>query len=273
MGARILIIEDNRENLELMTYLLSAFGHTVVAAEDGICGLAAAIRETPDLVVCDLQLPDIDGFEVARQLRSTSVSSSSLPLVAVTALAMVGDRDRVLTAGFDAYLTKPIDPETFVQEIESHLLCRFDSVPRHSPHHTAESMKTAPREQRFTILAVDNLAINLYLVMSILTPSGFKVLTANGVSEGLALARQSPCDLIVSDVCMGSESGYDFLIAVRSDPQLSSLPFILITSTMMSERDRERGLALGADRFLRRPIEPQVLLHEISECLREKGRY
>lgn len=273
MGARILIIEDNRDNLELMTYLLSAFGHTVVAAEDGICGLEAAIRERPDLVVCDLQLPDIDGFEVARQLRTASASTSSIPLVAVTALAMVGDRDRVLTAGFDAYMTKPIDPETFVQEIESHLPCRFNSVPYYWTHPTAESMKTAKREQRFTILAVDNLAINLYLVMSILTPSGFKVLTANGVSEGLALARQSSCDLIVSDVCMGSESGYDFLIAVRSDPQLSSLPFILITSTMMSERDRERGVALGADRFLRRPIEPQMLLEEISECLREKGRY
>src|ERR1039458_6424347 len=97
MGARILIIEDNRANLELMTYLPSP--------------------HAPDLVVCDLQLPDIDGFEVARQLRSTSASTSSIPLVAVTALAMVGDRDRVLTAGFDAYLTKPIDPETFVQEI------------------------------------------------------------------------------------------------------------------------------------------------------------
>ena len=196
-----------------------------VAAEDGICGLEAAIRDTPDLVVCDLQLPDIDGFEVARQLRSTSASTSSIPLVAVTALAMVGDRERVLTAGFDAYLTKPIDPETFVQEIESHLLCRFDSVPHYWPHHTAESMKTARREQRFTILAVDNLPINLYLVVSILTPSGFKVLTANGVSEGLALARQSSCDLIVSDVCMGCESGYDFLIAVRSDPQLSTYSF------------------------------------------------
>jgi CheY-like chemotaxis protein len=146
-------------------------------------------------------------------------------------------------------------------------------VPHYWPQHTPESIKIATREQRFTILAVDNLAINLYLVMSILTPSGFKVLTANGVSEGLALARQSSCDLIVSDVCMGSESGYDFLIAVRSDPQLLSIPFILITSTMMRERDRERGLALGADRFLRRPIEPQVLLDEISECLREKSRY
>jgi two-component system, cell cycle response regulator len=171
----------------------------------------------------------------------------------------------------DAYLTKLIDPETFVQEIESHLLCRFDSVPHYWPYHTAESMKTATREQRFTIHAVDNLAINLYLVMSILTPSGFKVLTANGVSEGLALARQSSCDLIVSDVCMGGESGYDFLISVRSDPKLSPTPFILITSTMMSER--ERGVALGADRSLRRPIEPQVLLDEISEYLFEKGRY
>src|ERR1700733_7277587 len=104
MRARILIIEDNRDNLELMTYLLSARGHTVVTAEDGICGLEAAIRDTPDLVICDLQLPDIDGFDVARQLRRISASISSIPLVGVTALAMVGDRDRVLTAGFDAYL-------------------------------------------------------------------------------------------------------------------------------------------------------------------------
>jgi two-component system cell cycle response regulator len=270
LGARVFIIENNQENLELMTYLLIAFGHSVLTAQDGLRGLETAVTEIPDLVVCDLQLPDVDGFEIACRLRSTA-GTCSIPLVAVTALAMVGDRDRVLTAGFDGYLTKPLDPETFVSQLESYLLCEHYSAPQYPPIASA-SPKRAMWEQRFTILAVDSEPLNLYLVLSILMPLGFRVLTASGASEGLALARESRCDLIVSDVCMYGESGYDLLIAVRCDPELRSLPFILITSTMMSEKGRQRGLDLGADRFLRRPIEPEVLLEEIINCLDEMGR-
>src|SRR5579871_203047 len=120
VSARVLIIEDNAANLELMTYLLSAFGHTVLTADNGHHGLEAAVREQPELIICDLQLPDIDGFELARHLHRDS-RLCSIPLVAVTALAMVGDRDRVLAAGFDGYLAKPIDPETFVPQMESFL--------------------------------------------------------------------------------------------------------------------------------------------------------
>ena len=87
MGARILIIEDNPANLELMTYLLSAFGHTVLTAEDGRQGLATARGEGPDLIVCDIQLPEMDGYEVARWLKSDP-DLRTVPLVAVTALAM-----------------------------------------------------------------------------------------------------------------------------------------------------------------------------------------
>src|SRR5262245_9928300 len=103
MGARVLIIEDNAGNLELMTYLLSAFGHTIIGAEDGDAGLKAARQDPPDLIICDVQLPGMDGYEVARWLKSDS-QLRTIPLVAVTALAMVGDRDRVLAAGFDGYL-------------------------------------------------------------------------------------------------------------------------------------------------------------------------
>ncbi len=120
MGARILIVEDNPANLELMSYLLSAYGHKVLAAESGREGLQIAARENPDLIVCDVQLPDIDGFEVARWVKSHP-QLRAIPLVAVTALAMVGDRDRVLAAGCDGYLSKPIDPEAFVRQMESFL--------------------------------------------------------------------------------------------------------------------------------------------------------
>jgi CheY-like chemotaxis protein len=120
MPARILIIEDNPESLELMVYLLNAFGHKPFKAIDGREGLEMMRRERPDLVLCDLQVPGIDGYGVARQVR-IDPQLQNLPLVAVTASAMPSDRDKVLAAGFDGYISKPIAPEDFVSQIESFL--------------------------------------------------------------------------------------------------------------------------------------------------------
>lgn len=120
MPARILIVEDNPANLELMAYLLTAFGHTVLVTDDGVQAPEIAQRERPDLVICDLHMPGMDGFAVARILKSDS-ATRSIPLIAVTASAMVGDRDKVLAAGFDAYIAKPIDPEAFVPQIDQFL--------------------------------------------------------------------------------------------------------------------------------------------------------
>lgn len=117
MGLRILVIEDNPTNLELMLYLLRAFGHRTSAARDGEEGVEAAIATLPDLILCDIALPKLDGFGVARRLKGDD-RVRDIPLVAVTASAMVGDRDKVLATGFDGYITKPIAPETFVQDVE-----------------------------------------------------------------------------------------------------------------------------------------------------------
>jgi CheY-like chemotaxis protein len=118
--AHILLIEDNPANLDLMTYLLEAYGYSVDTAGDGAEGLAAARLAPHDLIICDVQLPVMDGLEVARHVKSDP-DLRVLPLVAVTALAMVGDRDRVLKAGFDGYIAKPINPETFVRQLEAFL--------------------------------------------------------------------------------------------------------------------------------------------------------
>ena len=120
MAARVLLIEDNRPSLELMSYLLHAFGHTAIEASNGVDGLELLRSERPDLVVCDIDLPRLDGYALAGRAKSDP-ETRGIPLVAVTALAMVGDRDRALRAGFDGYLTKPIEPETFVQDLERYL--------------------------------------------------------------------------------------------------------------------------------------------------------
>ena len=118
--ARILMIEDTEHNLELMTYLLVAAGHSVTSATTGRDGMALAEQREHDLVVLDLQLPDTSGFDLLAVLRADEVTGST-PVVAVTANAMVGDRDAVLAAGFDGYVPKPIEPRTFSEEISSYL--------------------------------------------------------------------------------------------------------------------------------------------------------
>ena len=118
--ARILIVEDHPDNMALMSYLLSASGYSSELAANGTDGLAAAIEQRPDIILLDLQLPDIDGFEVAAAVRREP-GLERVMIVAVTAFAMVGDRERVIAAGFDGYLPKPITPETFVNEVEQFL--------------------------------------------------------------------------------------------------------------------------------------------------------
>jgi len=118
VGARVLLIEDNPANVQLMTCLLSPYGHTLLYAEDGPKGLKAARWDHPDLIICDLQLPEMAGYEVACWLKREA-RLRTIPLVAVTGQPAVGDR--VLAAGFDGYLARPIDPDTFVRQVEAYL--------------------------------------------------------------------------------------------------------------------------------------------------------
>jgi CheY-like chemotaxis protein len=118
MSLRILVIEDNATNLELMTYLLKAFGHTTIVALDGEEGLAVAMRELPDVILCDIAMPKLDGYGVARRMKADP-TLADIPLIAVTASAMGGDRDKIIATGFDGYISKPITPETFVAQVEA----------------------------------------------------------------------------------------------------------------------------------------------------------
>ena len=117
---RVLVIEDNEQNLYLVTFLLRKHGLEVVAARDGRSGIEAAASCKPDLILLDIQLPLMDGYAVARAIRANP-ELAALPIVAVTSYAMVGDRERCLEAGCTDYIEKPIQAERFIQQIASHL--------------------------------------------------------------------------------------------------------------------------------------------------------
>src|SRR5881628_692657 len=117
---KILYIEDNRENRLLVRAVLEAAGYTLVDAEDGLAGIEAAIREEPALILLDINLPGVDGYEIVAILKSFP-NLASTPVVALTAYAMQGDRQRTLVAGCDGYIQKPIDVDAFPHQVEEFL--------------------------------------------------------------------------------------------------------------------------------------------------------
>lgn len=127
MNRTILLIEDNEQNRYLATFLLERKGYEVVSAKDGPSGLEIAQTILPDLILLDIQLPLMDGYAIAQALRGIEALRST-PIIAVTSYAMPGDKEKCLASGCNGYIEKPINPETFVAEIERYFEFRDEGV-------------------------------------------------------------------------------------------------------------------------------------------------
>ncbi len=117
---RILVVEDNETNMYLIKFMLKKSGYEVIEAREGAVGVELAIKEKPDLIIMDIQLPDIDGLKATKRIRA-SEANGEIPIIALTSFAMAGDREKALAAGCTGYIEKPINPETFIAEIEKYL--------------------------------------------------------------------------------------------------------------------------------------------------------
>ena len=271
--ARILVVEDSPDIRALVRMLLEPAGHQVFFASDGREGVETAQREKPDLVLMDLSLPVLSGWEATRQIKSDP-ETSGITVLAVTAHAMQGDRDRALAAGCDGFLSKPIDEETFENAVSGWLTRSNARRTRPTPLPTA----AAGREEepaRGRILVVDNEPDVSELVRIHLAEDGHDVVLAATVSEAVGqFAADGQFDLAVVDVMLGGASGYDLageLIAMSAE----YLPILLISAGTI---DRERGYAAGADDFIAKPLESSELkarcrsLIRTGRAIREQGR-
>jgi len=117
---KVLVVDDNDTNLYLIRFILQKGGYEVIEASDGLEGVKLALEEKPDLVIMDIQLPGIDGHEATRRIRGEE-SEQDLPIIALTSFAMPVDKELALAAGCNSYLTKPIDVQTFIAEVNRYL--------------------------------------------------------------------------------------------------------------------------------------------------------
>ena len=118
MKQTILIIEDNEQNMYMLSYLLEQSNYTIIKAYNGKDGLKLAHENHPEIILIDIQLPDMDGYEICNKLSYNGLPKSTV-IIAVTSYAMGGDKEKAIEAGADGYLEKPINPDTFVKQMES----------------------------------------------------------------------------------------------------------------------------------------------------------
>jgi two-component system cell cycle response regulator len=270
ISQNILVIEDNPASRDLMEYLLTAFGHSVVVATTGELGIELAATKIPDLILCDIQLPGIDGYEVCKRLKS-DIAAKDIPLIAVTAYAMVGDRERLLQAGFNGYISKPINPESFFSQLQPYL--EQGRVVESSVGiliaKVSDTVTTPVPDSLGSLLLVDDDLANRELLSETLRSFGFEVMLAESAMLALELAISNRPDAIISDVHMPVIDGFYFLTMVKNDPQLRHIPFILVSASYWGESDKNTALSLGADRYLNLPIDPDKLLQNVKSCLRK----
>ncbi len=120
MAKTILIVEDDTKNMTLFRDLLQVSGYSTIEASDGKQGIELAKAKKPDLILMDIQMPGMDGLEATRILKADA-ATSNIPVIALTAYAMKGDKERILEAGCDGYLAKPINTDEFLKEVAEYL--------------------------------------------------------------------------------------------------------------------------------------------------------
>lgn len=253
---RILLAEDNPQNRRLAQFLLKSRGYLVYEATTGPEAVDLARKHLPDLVLMDLQLPGLDGFTATRMLKEDP-GTKEIPVVAMTAYAMKGDREKAVAAGCDGYITKPIDTKEFPVTV-SHYLASARTKKRQ------RAVESEP-----TILVVDDNEQNLALIRAILRRHGYDPRLARSGDEALHQVFQHAPDLIILDVMMPGMDGIEVCRRLKANEETRLIPIVVMTVLDQPE-DRVRGIEAGADDFLTKPVNQPELIARVKTALTMK---
>ena len=264
MSHTILVVEDDHLNMKLMRSILALGHYQILEAGEAETGLELAARHHPDLILMDIQLPGLDGLSATRRLKQTP-ALANIPVIALTGLAMDGDRENALAAGCDDYISKPINTRTFLASIRERM-APVEEAPAPS---VTEPPATATGPGQSKILVVDDDPMNVKLISAILSKDDYAIVTAYGGEEALRITRAENPDLILLDVMMPVMDGYQVTREVKGDPATAGIPIIMVTALNGTE-DKVRGLESGADEFLTKPVNRAELLARVKSMLRLK---
>lgn len=279
LSPRILVVDDEPQNLELMEAMLAPSGYAVSQAASGEAALAVVRRQKPDLILLDLMMPGVSGFEVCARLKSDP-DTRDIPVLFVTALSQIGDKERALAAGGDDFLTKPIQRPDLVTRIEAllkvrHLNREVDralaylyelELSRHAERPRREAAPP-PEPGAGVILVVDDEELPRRLYADILRDAGYHVLEAEGGTRALEIARQGVVEVVLLDIMMPVMSGLEAL--AKLGELIPDAPVIIITAHPTSD-NAIAALRLGAFDFIVKGFKNEVMLSAVCRALERR---
>ncbi|MCB9727058.1 MAG: response regulator [Deltaproteobacteria bacterium] len=251
MSSTILLVEDNPITLKLVRTTLAAQGLQVLHAPDGATAIRLFCEEKVDLVLQDLCLPDIDGYDLVARLRALP-NGTEVPILVFSGMLSPADEGRISAAGFDDLVTKPVEPSRLAQVVRTHL-------------GVSDAAQVSPLGRGRRIVVADDDAVQRKMVAYKMQRLGFEVAVAADGMEALAEARRKRPDAVLSDVLMPRLDGFHLCLEMRRDPTLRDTPIVLTTNSYVEPVDRELARKMGAhDLIIRTPD-----LRELIDALRE----
>ncbi len=280
MSARILVVDDNPVNVKLLSARLTHDYYVIITASNGVEAVEKAKSEQPDLILLDVMMPEMDGFEACRRIK-TSLETKHIPIIMVTALSDTKDRISGLEAGADDFLTKPINEIALMARVRSLLRLKMTMDEWRMREGTAATFsaaedgfpsKQAGEIQGASVLLVEKGSTDKALVVSTLSPAGITVDLASDINVALEEAKKGKHDLLLSGIGRSGMDGLRLCSELRASSATRSLPLLLL-----AEEDElplvARGLDLGASDYILRPVEPHELLARTWTQIRQKRQY
>lgn len=256
---KVLVVEDNPLNMKLVRTLLELGKLQIIEAETAQKGIDLAKEIIPDLILMDIQLPDMDGLSAVRVIRQTE-STSHIPIVALTAYAMQSDVERALNAGCTGYIIKPFKTKSFINKIHNYL---NQDVKEHSDN------QPQIRDHRHKILIVDDEPLDVKLLETSLSREDYRVFSAHDGPTAVEKVETIQPDLILLDIMMPGIDGYKVTRRLKTSAKTRDIPIILITS-LTGIDDKNKGMQAGADEFLNKPVNTTELLARVKSLIRLK---
>ena len=270
-GQRVLVVDDHSVNQQVVQSQLEQMGLQVVLANDGAQAVDQVRSQAFDLVLMDIQMPVMDGYQATRAIRRFN---PDIPIIALTAAAMVEDRHRALEAGMNDHLGKPFSSAELFRHLKVWLKTRaVDPVASTPPEAAQEAgeplIRVTPNPTRATLLIVDDQPANIKVLANLLK-ADYTIQVASTGAKALEIASgKQPPDLILLDILMPEMDGYAVCKALKSHTATSHIPVIFITA-LDEASDETKGFDLGAADYISKPFHPEIVQARIRNHLNLK---
>ena len=267
----VLIVEDNQVNQKVVASFVKRMGLCYETADNGEEAVAMSQEKAYDLVLMDIQMPGMDGYEATRRIRQRH---PDVPVIAVTAAAMIEDERKSLAAGMNEHLSKPLMWDSFTQAVN-----RWLQLPDKPEIHAMDQARSEAQPQtetvhehhRPSVMVVDDAKTNIKVLANALKHD-YKVQVADSGERALAvLAQQSLPDLILLDIMMPNMDGYEVCRLIKNDPKTQAIPVIFVTA-LDSEMDEAKGFEVGAVDFITKPFKVPVVQARVKNHIKLKKR-